>query len=143
MEACENAVENIPAQILPARDDGRFIRRKEADDRLGDKLDDRRDDNAEACREQDGIKKRLSGAFRLSGSDVLRAERRDGREHRRRHEEQEADHLFHNADRCRIREPALVRDDGDDDERNLNEPVLAGDGKTDFQNITRNSLVRP
>ena len=50
-----------PIQILPARDDGRFIRRKEADDRFGDKLDDRRDDNAEARRKPYLLVARLLG----------------------------------------------------------------------------------
>ena len=117
VHAGKAAVEDIPAQIRPARrDDGRVMR-EERDDRFGDELDDDRDEHAEAERDGDGIPQRLQRAAGLARADVLRAERRHRREHGRRHEEQKADDLLHDADGGCVREAAAVGDDGDEQKR--------------------------
>ena len=142
VDAREDAVKDIALQVRAARhDDGRVIR-EQPDDAVRRVLRDDRDHDAEAHRHRQRIAKRLLRADDLARTDVLRAERRDRREHRRRHEEDEADDLLDNADRRRVRQPAHVRDDRDDEERHLDEAVLQRDRYTDAQDAAQHREVR-
>ena len=142
VHAGKAAVEDIPAQVLPARGgDGRVVR-EQAHDGLGHELDDDRDDDAEAQRDGDGIPQRLQRAAGLARADALRAEGRHRREHGRRHEEQEADDLLHDADGGCVREAAAVGNDGNEQKRDLDQPVLQRDRHADAQDAAHDRPLR-
>ena len=142
LHAGKEAVPDVAAQILPARGGDGGIRREEADERLGDKLDEDDDRDAERAGDHRGVAQRETRALGLARADILRAERRDGREHRRRDEEEEADDLFDDADGGRVRQAAAVGDDRDDDERDLNKAVLQSDGHADLKELTHDGALR-
>ena len=142
MDAREDAVEDIALQVRAARHDDSRVIREQPDNAVRRVLRDDRDHDAEAHRHRQRIAKRLLRVADLARTDVLRAERRDRREHRRRHEEDEADDLLNDADRCRVRQPAHVRDDRDDKECHLDEAVLQRDRHVDAQDAAQHREVR-
>ena len=73
--------------------------------------------------------------------DILRAERRNGRKHRRRHKKQKADYFFDNSHRRRIVKPAAVCYYGDYHKGNLNKSVLHCDRYAYFKNFTDYLLI--
>lgn len=79
----------------------------------------------------DARAERLPPALIVSGASILCGEGSDGREHGRGDEEEEADDLLHDADSGSDFDAAAVRDGGDEEEGDLDETVLTGDGKTD------------
>lgn len=142
VDAREDAVKDIALQVRAARHDDSRVIREQPDNAVRRVLRDDGDHDAEAHRHRQRIAKRLLRAADLARTDVLRAERRDRREHRRRHEEDKADDLLDDADRRRVRQPAHVRDDRDDEERHLDEAVLQRDWHTDAQDAAQHREVR-
>ena len=78
LHAGKEAVPDVAAQILPARGGDGGIRREEADERLGDKLDEDDDRDAERAGDHRGVAQCETHAFGLARADILRAERRNG-----------------------------------------------------------------
>ena len=82
MNAGKKAVPDITAQILTACKDRIAIRSKQGNNRFCDKLDQNRNHNSESGSQINRIAERLFGTLRLVGTDILRAEGRNGRKHR-------------------------------------------------------------
>ena len=139
MDAGKQAVPDIAADVLPAghHDDG--ICGEQSHHRFGDPLHEDTDAEAEPCGNEDGVPQGPGGAVVFAGADVLGTQRRDGGQHGGRHQEQEADDLFHNAHGGGVAQAAAVGDDGDDQEGDLDEPVLERHGKADLQDLLQNA----
>ena len=91
MHAGEDAVPDIAAQVLAAQaHDLRAARGggvcEERDGRFGRKLHQQGDGRAEGDGDYRRVAQSETRALRLARAQVLRAERGDGGEHRRRHE---------------------------------------------------------
>ena len=141
MDAREDAVEDVALQVcLACHDDGCIVG-EERDDVVGGVLCEDGDCDTEADGHRECIAQGLLCAAEFARADVLRAERRDSRQHGRRREEQEADDFFHDADGRRVREAAHIRDDRDDEEGNLDEAVLQRDRHADTQDVTEHRAV--
>ena len=138
MDACKQAVEDVAMHVLPAGGDNALIRRKQADHRLGDKLEQDADYDTEADGNADCVPHGLLCPAVIPGADVLRADGGYRREHRRRNKEQEAYELFDYADRGRVRQSAEICDNGYEDERDLDKPVLKRNGHADAEDLPHN-----
>ena len=142
MDAGKNAVPDIAAHILPAgRRHGR-IGGEQPHDALGRKLHRHADAQPEPGGDGNGPAQRLRGAAVFAGADVLRAQRRHGRKHRRRHQEQKADDLFHDAHGRRISQAAPVGKYGNEQKRDLDTPVLQRHRQTDLQQCAQHAALR-
>ena len=138
VDACKQTVEDVAVHILSAGGDDALIRRKQADHGLGDKLGQDAYYDAEADRNTDGVPHGLLCTSVFPGTDVLCADGGYRREHRRRNEEQEAYELFDYADRGRVRQAAEICDNGYEDKRYLDKPVLKRNGHADAQYLPHN-----
>ena len=108
-----------------------MVGREEGDDLGGDELHEHGHDEAEPSGDDNGIAQGALGPLRLAGPDVLGTQGGDGGEHGGGDQEKKADDLFHDAHGSRIRQPAPVGDDGDDEKADLDQAVLEGDGDAD------------
>ena len=132
MDTGEDAVDDIGAEVFTAKThDFRLMGDEEGDDPLGAEVDEQGRKKAEDDADTDAVAERLPPARIVSGACILRGEGSDGREHGRGDEEEEADDLLYDADSGSDFDAAAVRDGGDDEEGDLDEPVLTGDGQTD------------
>ena len=148
MYAREDAVPDVAAHVLPAEaHDLRAARARgvgeERDGGLRGELHQHGDGGAEGDGDHRGVAQRETRALRLARAEVLRAERGDGGEHRRGHEEEEAHHLFDDADGGRVVQPAHVDYYRDYDEGNLYEAVLERYRDADFQYLPHDGALRP
>ena len=142
VDACKQAVEDISVHVLSAGGDNALIRCKQADHRLGDKLEQDADYDAEADGNADCVPHSLLCPAVVPGADVLRADGGHRREHRRGHKEQKAYDLFDYADGGGIRKPAAVCNDRYDNEGDLNNPVLKRTRHADGQYLTHDAALR-
>lgn len=110
--------------------------------RLGHKLNDQHYGNAVTGGDHGGVFQGLGGALRLACAKVLGRQRRYRRQHGGRHNEHGADDFFHNAHGGRINQAAVVGNDGDNDERDLNAAVLHSDRQADFKNTAQHAFAR-
>ena len=142
LHAREKAIPDIAAQIIAARRSHRRILRKKRHDRLRRKLNPDRQHQSHPGGNEDGIAQRLPGALGLARADILRADRRYSRQHGRRNQEQKAHDLFHNAHGSRIRQPALIGQDGNQNERYLDKSILRSHWQPDAQNARKHAALR-
>lgn len=132
MNARENTVPDVAAQILTAEHDNGGICCKQTDDRRRDKLDGQSSDNAKADGDTDAAPQYLYRTLRLSGTDILCAKCRNCGKHRGRYQEQKTNDFFHNTNCGGIAESAAIGNHGNDKKGNLNQAVLQGDRNADF-----------
>ncbi len=126
MHTRKNAVPHIAPHILPAQSDDFSIVRKQADRAFRHKLHDNRSKQTKTNGNHRCIFQSVSRPVMSACADILRRQRRYGREHGRRYQEKNAYQFFHNAYRRRIAQPPAVRKDRYDDKRNLDKSVLYG-----------------
>ena len=143
MQAGKNAIEDIALQVSRTSGDDRRIQREPADDRRGRELCDRRYCHTKDRTDDEGIPEGLPRPRALPRPNILCAQSRYRRQHRRGHEEHEADELLDDADCRRIGEPAHIGDDRDDEERNLDKAILQGYGHADAQDAAKDLPFRP
>ena len=98
----KEAVPDVPAQILSPGQHRRLVRREQAHQRLGKKLHRNDRDRSKPAGQADGPEQGLLRPLRLSSAEILRAQRGDRRQHRRRDEEQKADDLLHDPHSRRV-----------------------------------------
>ena len=78
----------------------------------------------------------------LSGTDILRRQRRDCRQHRGRHNKQSADDLFHDSHRSCIVQSTVIGDHGNQQKGDLNAAILYRNRKADLQNLPHHHTIR-
>ena len=138
----EHAVEDISANVLcPGRDDCRIAHERSHHHRR-DKLHQNGNNCAKSEPDGDCIAEDDLHPVTLARTDILCTQSRDRGQHRRRDQEQKADDLFHDADRRRIRQAALVRNDGDGHKGHLNKAVLQSHRNADGEHLLHRRLLR-
>ena len=147
MDACEYTVPYISPHILAAQTDHlRAVRLravcKQRYHRFGGKLHQDHHTGSEADGDTGGVAKRKPRPFRFACPDILRAQSRYRRQHGRGNQKQETDDLFHDPHSRGVVQAPAVGDDGDDDKRDLDQPVLHGNGNADPEQFRHNRTRR-
>ena len=142
VDPSKNGIHNITADVLAAHQHHGGIGGEAPQQRLGHKLNDQYYGNAVTGGDHGGVFQGLGGALRLACAKVLGRQRRYRRQHGGRHNEHGADDFFHNAHGGRINQAAVVGNDGDNDERDLNAAVLHSDRQADFKNTAQHAFAR-
>ena len=88
-----------------------------------------------------GVSQCLRRSLHPAGTDVLRRDGGYRGQHGRRYQEQRADHLFDDADSCRIVQATVVGDDRDDDEGDLDAAVLNRRRHSDAENAAEHGPI--
>ena len=114
---------------------------KKGDDGLGPHLADGREDQAHGHGDSDAVGQGLAASLVEARPGVLGGHGRDGGEHGRRHQEEEADDLLHDPHGGGHVHAPAVGDGGDDQESDLDKAVLEGDGETDAQDHRQAGFV--
>ena len=143
VNAGDHAVEHVGAHILHRECLHDRILREQREERRGDELEQDREKEPDATGEADTVAERLARPRWIAGTDRLRRDRRDGRQHAGRHQEEEADRFLDDTDRRRDVDTTPVRDHRDDQKRNLDEAVLAGDREANAENLVEHRRVPP
>ena len=120
----KDGVPDIAADILTSQKDHRRICREKSKHRLRRKLDQQIDDHTVCNRNKNGIAQGFCRPVMLPGADILRCERGDSCQHRRRHDKERPDHLFHDPDRRRVVQSPVICDHRDNDKRDLDTAIL-------------------
>ena len=81
VDAGEDRVDDVAADVLHAQRDYRRIRSEQADDGAGSQFHDNGDDDAVCHGDRGGVCECLHGPVRFAGTDVLRGYGRDCGEH--------------------------------------------------------------
>ena len=137
MNASQEAVEDITAEVLAALDDDRRIGGEEANGYIGNELEQQGYGQAETTGDIDGIAQGLSGTDYLSGTNALGGDGRHCGQHGRRYNEEQTDELLDNADRSGIDQASSVGNHRDGNEGNLDEAVLKCHWHTDTEDISQ------
>ena len=133
MDSGKNAVPDIAPHILASRQRNRGnVSGEQADKGFGIELHNHTRGNAPRNGYKQSIAQRKPRAVMFAGSDILRAKRRDGLKHRRRHKEQNSDYFFHNADCRRVVQSPFIGKNSNYDKRNLDKSVLKSNRNLDF-----------
>lgn len=119
VDAREDAVDDVAADVLCSQQDYRRIGGEQADDGARRQFHHNRYDDAVDDGDRGGVSQCLRRSLHPAGTDVLRRDGGYRGQHGRRYQEQRADHLFDDADSCRIVQATVVGDDRDDDEGDL------------------------
>lgn len=143
VNAGDHAVEHVGAHILYRECLHDRILREQREERRGDELEQDREEEADATGEADTVPECLTRPRWIAGTDRLRRDRRHRRQHAGWHQEEKADRLLDDTDRRRDVDATPVRDYGDDQKRNLDEAVLAGDREANAENLVQHRRVPP
>ena len=137
LDAAENAVPDVAAEILASRNLYRTVRGEEPDNSFRSQLHTHRKAEAQPHGHDDGTAQHGNGSLGLSGADVLGAQCRHGGQHGGGNQEDEAHDLLHDANGRRVRQTSLVRKNRDQHEGHLNEAVLQRHRNADFQKLVQ------
>ena len=138
-----HAVEHVGAHVLHRERLHDRILREQREERRGDELEQDREEEPDAAGDADAIPECLPRTCRVAGTDGLRRDRRYGRQHAGRHQEEEADRFLDDADRRRDVDATPVRDHRNNQKRNLDETVLARDREANAENLLQHRRVPP
>lgn len=143
VNAGDHAIKHVGAHILHRECLHDRILRKQREERHGDELEQDREKEADATGEADPVPECLTRPRWIAGTDRLCRDRRHRRQHAGWHQEEEADCFLDDTDRRRDVDTTPVRDHGDDQKRNLDEAVLAGDREANAENLVQHRRVPP
>ena len=134
VNAGDGAVQGVGPQVLAPQGDHQLrLLGKQSDNGLCPHLADRREHRPHSYGNHDAVDQCLAAPPVQARPGVLGRHRRHGGEHGGGHQEEEADNLLHNP-HCRGHiHPPAVGNGGDDQEGDLDKPILKGHGNADFQ----------
>lgn len=144
VDAGYGAVEDVGVEVVYAHgNDSGLAGEEEGEDGACFPEDKENAENAKAYAYGNAIEKALPASFLKAGTGVLGGGGGDGGHHGRGDEEEEADDFFHDAYGSGCFHAAAVGNGGDDEEGDLDEAVLAGNGNADTQDLADPFLSRP